>query len=115
MLGVASPVVLVLLVSAWRGVGIWAFGLAVMVFPAALIALAGGRRARWVAVVLAVLLAGGALLVLGLAGGGRIGGLPGSAWAMFGALWAWPLIVSVWAYGASFRADGRAPREGDRG
>lgn len=93
----------------------WAFALAAAVFPAVLIALAGGRRARSVAVVLAVLLGGGAALMLGLAGGGRVGGLPASAWVMFGAFWGWPLIVTVWAYAASFRADQEAPREGGGG
>jgi len=53
--------------------------------------------------------------MLALAGSGRVGGLPGSAWAMFGALWAWPLIVTMWAYAAWFRADGQGPPEGGGG
>lgn len=83
-----------------------------MAVPAALIALAAGRRALRAAVALAALLVGGAALILGLAGGERVGGLPGSAWAMFGAFWGWPLIVTVWAYAASFRDPDHAPRRG---
>ena len=114
MLGFASPALLVFLVAGGR-LGTGAFAILATVFPAALIALAGGRRARRAAVVLAVLLAGGAVLMLALAGSGRVGGLPGSAWAMFGALWAWPLIVTMWAYAAWFRADGQGPPEGGGG
>lgn len=109
MLALASPALLALLVAGGGRLGAGAFAIAATAFPAALIALAGGRRVGWVAAFLAVLLAGGAVLMLGLAGGARIGGLPGSAWAMFGALWAWPLIVTVWAYAASFRAGEQAP------
>lgn len=106
MLGLASPAVLLLLVTGRGSVVAWAFALAAMLFPAALIALAAGRRARPVAIVLAALLVGGAALMLGLAGGERIGGLSGSAWAMFALFWGWPLIVTVWAYVASFRERG---------
>jgi len=81
----------------------WVFVPAAMVVPAALIALAAGPGVRWAAAALAALLLGGAASMLGLAGGERIGGLPGSAWAMFGAFWVVPLIVTVGAYAASFR------------
>lgn len=105
-LAVASPVLLVgLVVGAGRSAA-WAFALTAMLLPPALIALAAGRRALGVAAALAVLLAGGAALMLGLAGGERIGGLPGSAWAMFGALWAGPLVLTVGAYAAGFRRRG---------
>lgn len=117
-LSVACPVLLVLLLFGSGRGGEWAFATVAMLVPAALIALAGGRRVRWVAIVLAVLLAGGAALMLGLAGGERIAGLPGSAWAMFALLWAWPLIVTVWASAASFRGRGsgrRGPEEASGG
>lgn len=109
MLALASPVLLVCLAAGGGRLGAGVFALAAMAFPAALIALAGGRRARWVAAAVAALLGGGAALMLGLAGGGRVGGLPGSAWAMFAAIWAWPLVVTVWAYAASFRVGEQVP------
>jgi hypothetical protein len=102
VLAVASPVLLVLLVAGGGTAGAWTFALAAMAVPAALVAIAGGRRAGWAAAGLAALLLGGAALMLGLAGGERVAGLPGSAWAMLGALWGGPLVLTVGVYAASF-------------
>lgn len=102
LLAAACPSVLAALFAGGRGGAGWLFAAAALVVPAALIALAGGRRAWPVAAAVAALLIGGGWTMLGLAGGERIGGLPGSAWAMFAAFWGIPLVVTAWAYALTF-------------
>ncbi len=84
----------------------WIAGLAVAVFPAALMALGAGSRPRWlpaVFILLGILLATGFLLLLALPRGGPdVGGLPlGTALMLFG-LVPVPFALACWAYIAGF-------------
>jgi len=104
------------------GVGLWSAAIAFALWPSALVLLAtaGQRRWRWIALAAGLLAAslgaslGGLLLLRGrLAESPWPGGVPLALWLLFAGLWLVPLVVTGLGHGLAF--DGADADDGTPG